>query len=156
MKLSIIAVGRLKMSFTQDGCDEYLTRLRRHFPFKVVEVKEPNRRSGGTVAKWRSQEAEALTAALPKPGLVVALDEGGQTWDSAGFARWLGERRDDGVPEIAFLIGGPDGLDPTIRKRADKIWSLGRVTLPHELARLVLAEQLYRAGMILAGAPYHR
>lgn len=95
-------------------------------------------------------------AAMPSPGLVVALDEGGHTWDSQGFARWLADRRDEGVPEVAFIIGGPDGLDPSVRKRANKIWSLGRITLPHEMARLVLAEQLYRAGMILAGAPYHR
>lgn len=156
MKLSIIAVGRLKMSFTQAGCDEYLNRLRRHFPYTLKEVKEPNRRSGGTVDRWRQQEADALIQALPSPGLVVALDEGGQTWDSEGFARWLGDRRDEGTPEVAFLIGGPDGLHPSVRKRADKIWSLGRVTLPHELARLVLVEQLYRAGMILSGAPYHR
>ncbi|MFN3198365.1 MAG: 23S rRNA (pseudouridine(1915)-N(3))-methyltransferase RlmH [Bradymonadia bacterium] len=156
MKLSVIAVGKLKMSFTQAGCDEYFTRLRRHFPHRVVEVKEPNRRGGGSVDRWRQQEAKALMAAMPSPGLVVALDEGGHTWDSQGFARWLADRRDEGVPEVAFIIGGPDGLDPSVRKRANKIWSLGRITLPHEMARLVLAEQLYRAGMILAGAPYHR
>lgn len=154
MELRIVAVGRLRAGFAQDGCDEYLKRIRRPFTTEVVCVREPRRGRGGTVDRWRRDEADALRAGTR--GLAVAMDERGRQWDSSGFARWLGEQRDRSVSAISFLVGGPDGLDASLRDEAQSTWSLGSLTLPHDLARLVLCEQLYRATTILAGAPYHR
>lgn len=156
MRLAIVAVGRVRTSYLRAGCDDYLGRLGHFLPVREVEVRDASRRRKGDPARWRAEEGAALLAAVPPGALVVALDERGRTWDSRGFARWLGDQRDAGVPEVAFLIGGPDGLDPTIRRQANVVWSLSPLTFPHELARLVLLEQLYRAGTILTGRPYHR
>jgi len=122
---------------------------------EISEVRDIVRK-GGDVARYRAEEARGLRAAVPTGATVVALDERGTEYDSLSFAAWLGQQRDRSVPAMAFLIGGPDGLDPDLRASAQRTWSLGRLTLPHELARLVLLEQLYRAGSILQGTPYHR
>ena len=105
---------------------------------------------------WKAEEAANIRAALPPNCTVVALDERGRTWTSRDFAGWLETQQVRAVPAVAFVIGGPDGLDPALRDQADRVWALGPGTMAHELARLVLAEQLYRAASILAGTPYHR
>lgn len=156
MKLRVVAVGRLKHGHAQTGCADYAQRLGRMLPFEEVAVRDARRTRRGEVARWKAEEAAALRGALPRGGLVVALDERGRQFDSRGFARWLGKARDRGVGTVSFLIGGPDGLHPDLRAEADLVWALGQLTMPHDLARLVLMEQLYRAANILAGTRYHR
>ncbi|HRO12531.1 23S rRNA (pseudouridine(1915)-N(3))-methyltransferase RlmH, partial [Amaricoccus sp.] len=118
-------------------------------PARVVEIED--RRGGGPGA-----EAALIAAALPKGASLAALDERGRALDSPGFARLLRDAADGGARELAFAIGGADGLDPALRDRADHLLSLGPMVWPHLLVRAMLAEQLYRAASILAGTPYHR
>lgn len=155
MKLKVIAVGRVRTDFFRAGCEEYAARLRHFHTLEVREIRD-GRRKGGRADRWRREEADAILAARSPGAALVTLDERGRTFTSAAFAEWLRKQRDDGVGEIAFAIGGPDGLDASVRKAATQIWAFGPLTLPHELARLVLLEQLYRASTILAGHPYHR
>ncbi len=156
MRLSVVAVGKLKADYARLGCADFFDRTRRLVPVDVIEVKDARRGRGGDAIRWRADEAQAIRAALPQNAVVVALDERGLGWESRAFAAWLGEQRDRATPAVAFVIGGPDGLDPTLRAEARRVWALGPATMAHELARLVLAEQLYRAAGILAGTPYHR
>lgn len=155
MKVHLIAVGRLRADYARRGCDDFLRRLERLLPVEMVEVADVRRRKGSDPDRWRAEEAAALLAAVPRGAAVVALDERGREWTSRELAHWVGEQRDSAVP-VALLIGGPDGLDPSVRAAATRVWALGKATLSHELARLVVCEQLYRAGTLLAGVPYHR
>lgn len=156
MKIVVVAVGRLKAEYARLGCQTFFDRAQRALPLKVVETRDAHRRRGMSPDKCKEEEAKLLLAAVPDGATVVALDERGREWTSREFSQWMGARRDDGVSSLVFLVGGPDGLHPRVRKRAHRVWSLGAMTLPHELARLVLSEQIYRATTLLAGAPYHR
>lgn len=151
-----MAVGKLRAGHFRAGCDDYLGRLAPVFPTREIEVRDATRAGKGDPARWRAEEGRRLLEAVPPGALVVALDERGKSFDSLGFSRWLGERRDGGAGEVSFLIGGPDGHDPSVRERAGLVLSLSPLTLPHELVRVVLLEQLYRAATLLAGRPYHR
>jgi 23S rRNA (pseudouridine1915-N3)-methyltransferase len=156
VKLTVVAVGRLKAGWAADGVADYEKRCRRYLPVEIREVRDVPRRKGEPPDRWKAKEADGIHAALTEAERVVALDERGRAWSSRAFAEWLRGQQDAGVRNVAFVIGGPDGLDPSVRAKADRVWSLGASTMPHELARLVLVEQLYRAGTILAGLPYHR
>lgn len=155
MRVSICAVGRLRAGPEQELITDYLHRFDRSGralglgPARVLEVEA--KKSGG-----RTAEAELLTRAIPPGALVVAMDERGRGLSSPEFAAELGGWRDLGRQDLAILIGGADGLDPALRGRADASLSFGRMVWPHLLVRVMLAEQLYRAASILAGAPYHR
>ena len=155
MRVSICAVGRLRAGPEHDLIGDYLQRFDRNGralglgPARVLEVED--RKGGGMVA-----EAGLLSRALPAGALVVALDERGRVLSSPEFAEELGGWRDKGRQELAFVIGGADGIAPALRDRADLSLSFGRMVWPHMLVRVMLAEQLYRAASILAGAPYHR
>tara|TARA_B100001250_G_scaffold276771_1_gene239250 strand:+ start:139 stop:609 length:471 start_codon:yes stop_codon:yes gene_type:complete len=155
LKICIIAVGRLKADYARLGCTRFLDRLSRAFTVKHVEVKDV-RRTRGTHAQWKAEEAKLIKAQIPKGAVVVALDERGREWSSPELAGWIDNQRNRSVSQVAFILGGPDGLDPELRSSAHRVWSLGKMTLPHELARLVVLEQLYRAGSLLNGHPYHR
>jgi 23S rRNA (pseudouridine1915-N3)-methyltransferase len=144
-------VGRIKPGPARDLFEEYSGRLAWPLTLREVEVK---RRVEG--AELRRLEGELLLAAMPPGAVMVALDERGRTLDSPGFARQIGQWRDSGRAELAFLIGGADGHCDSVRQRADLLLSLGTMTWPHMLVRGLLAEQLYRAAQILAGHPYHR
>jgi 23S rRNA (pseudouridine1915-N3)-methyltransferase len=156
VRFVVAAVGRLKTPHFAAACHDYQGRLAHTFPTTVVEIKDPPRTGGGRPEQWKAQEATGLLAALPPGGRLVALDERGRSLTSRAFAEWVGHVRDQGVPAVVFAIGGPDGLDESVRKRADMVLSFGAMTMPHELVRVVLLEQLYRAGAILSGSPYHR
>ncbi len=156
MKIVVVAVGRLKAEYARLGCKTFFDRAQRALPLKVIETRDAHRRRGMPPEKCKEEEAKLLLAAVPDGATIVALDERGREWTSRQFSQWMGARRDDGVSSLVFLIGGPDGLHPRVRERAHRVWSLGAMTLPHELARLVLSEQIYRATTLLAGAPYHR
>ena len=154
MRVSVVVIGRPRHAGLADAIRDYETRAARYWPLDVVEVKEEPGR-GLSADLVRDREAERLAERIPGDAVVVACDPGGVVMDSEAFARWLQEQR-DGARSVAFVIGGAHGLGPAVRGRANRRLSLAPWTLPHEVARLVLAEQLYRAGTIMRGEPYHK
>ena len=158
MRIAIAAVGRMKQGPERELVGRYLDRaVLSGKPlgltgFETIELTES--RASSSPAR-KADEAKALRAALPE-GIVVALDERGKTQGSEAFANQLARWRDDGRPAVSFVIGGADGLDPDFVKAADLTLSFSPLTWPHQLVRIMLAEQLYRATTILSGHPYHR
>lgn len=153
MKAALIAVGERMPAWVSDGFAEYAKRLARELPLQLVEISTKSR--SRDVARAIADESAALLAAIPKGAHVVALDGRGKAWSSEDLAVQLGRWRMLGK-DLAFVIGGPDGLGGGLLERADQRWSLGPATLPHPLVRIVVAEQLYRAVSQLASHPYHR
>jgi 23S rRNA (pseudouridine1915-N3)-methyltransferase len=151
MRLHLIVIGRLKAGPHAALARHYAERLT--FPLAVRELEE---KRPLPAAALREREAALLLAAAPEGATIVALDERGKTLDSAAFAARLARWRDDGVGDLAFLIGGADGLAEAVKRKAALVLSLGPLTWPHLLVRGMLLEQLYRAQQILAGHPYHR
>lgn len=155
MRLHLCVVGRLRAGPERVLIDDYLSRFDRTGrplglgPVSVHEVED--RKGGGMEA-----EAPLLARAIPEGAFAVALDERGRTLASPDFARTIAQARDGGRKDMAFLIGGADGLSPGLRDRCDLALSFGPMVWPHMLVRVMLSEQLYRAATILAGAPYHR
>lgn len=155
MKARLVAVGERAPGWVAQGFAEYQKRLSHWLPLDLVEVEPGVRGKGRDTARAMTDEGARVLAALPKNAHVVALDGRGRMHSSEHLAQrlehWRGQGRD-----LAFLIGGPEGHAPEVLSRADEHWSLGPLTLPHMLVRLVLAEQLYRAAALLANHPYHR
>ena len=151
MRAWLIAVGDRMPSWVSDGFGEYTKRLSRELPLSLTEVTAKSR----DPARVNAEECQALLGAIPKNAHVVALDGRGKAWSSEELAEQLGRWRMLGK-DLAFLVGGADGLDKTVLDRADQRWSLGPLTLPHPVVRIVLAEQLYRATSLLSHHPYHR
>lgn len=155
MRLHLCAVGRLRAGPERELIDDYLSRANRSGRAlglgPVTEHEVEARKGAGPAA-----EGELLARAIPDGAAVIALDERGRLLSSPDFAATLARFRDAGRGDLALLIGGADGLDPGLRNRADLALSFGPMVWPHLLARVMLAEQLYRATAILAGAPYHR
>jgi 23S rRNA (pseudouridine1915-N3)-methyltransferase len=155
MRARLISVGERMPGWVADGFAEYRKRLSRELPLDLVEIPLGARGKGRDPARAITDEGVAVLAALPKDAHVVALDGRGKPWSSEQLAEQLAAWRMQGR-ELAILIGGPDGHAAEVLARADQRWSLGPLTLPHMLVRLVVAEQLYRAMSIIAGHPYHR
>lgn len=159
MDIGLLAVGRLKAGPERELCERYLERARKlggRMGFRGFTVREiPESRAARSEDRI-AQEAEALSALVGEGGRIVGLDEGGDLWSSEKFARSLGHDADTSVPHTTFIIGGPDGLSAGILARADIRLSFGRMTWPHQIARILVSEQLYRAMTILSGHPYHR
>jgi 23S rRNA (pseudouridine1915-N3)-methyltransferase len=155
MRVALCAMGRLRSGPERALIDDYTTRFNRTGralglgPLAEIEVED--RKNGGKTA-----EATLLSRAIPAGAVLVVLDERGQQLTSPDFAARLADWRDEGRQEVAFVIGGADGLAPDLRDRADAAISFGAMVWPHMLVRVMLAEQLYRAASILAGSPYHR
>jgi 23S rRNA (pseudouridine1915-N3)-methyltransferase len=145
MKIAIIAVGKLKQPGLRALVDDYLDRVRRHVACDEIELKDAPER----------ELLERFERAIPAKSVVVALEIEGRTHDSQGFARWLGKFEYDAVGHLAFLIGGAYGLPKAVSQAAQFRLSLSEMTLPHRLARVVLAEQIYRAFTILRNEPYN-
>lgn len=154
MRLRMVAVGTRVPAWVDAGFDEYARRLPRDNRLELVPVPAADRRNGRSVQDWQEEEADRLLAAS-QDCRIVALDERGKGFDTAQLAQRMEAWRMDGR-DVAFLIGGPDGLSQRCRKQADLNWSLSPLTLPHALVRVVLAEQLYRAWTVVIGHPYHR
>jgi 23S rRNA (pseudouridine1915-N3)-methyltransferase len=155
MRVHLVVVGRLRAGPELDLIKDYLTRFDRTGralglgPAQVIEVED--KKGGGMAA-----EAALLEKAIPSGALICCLDERGKVMSSPDFADQLAGWRDNGRQDVAFVIGGADGIDPALRERADALLSFGKMVWPHMLVRVMLSEQLYRAASILAGAPYHR
>ena len=152
MKLRVVAVGHRMPDWVQAGFTEYARRMPPELRVELVEIK-PERRAGADTGRLLAAEKGRIEAQLAAPW--VALDERGQALTTRGLADWLRTCLAGGE-DWAFLIGGADGLHPDLKARARKVLSLSALTLPHGLARVVLAEQLYRAATLLQGHPYHR
>ena len=151
MRVTIAAVGRDRSGPTRDLFDDYCRRC--PWPIRLHEVAP---RTTASLERRRAEEAERLSSAVSRDAALVALDENGRNLTSRAWAAKLGGWQRQGRGELAFVIGGPDGLDPGLVGRADLVLALGRMTWPHRLVRVLLAEQLYRAATILGGHPYHR
>ncbi|WP_372988710.1 23S rRNA (pseudouridine(1915)-N(3))-methyltransferase RlmH [Sulfitobacter sp.] len=155
MRVHICAVGRLRAGPEKDLIDDYLTRFDRTGralglgPIQIVEVED--KKNGGMPA-----EAALLRRAIPDGAVICVLDERGRVETSPDFANRLGAWRDQGRGDVAFVIGGADGIAKEMRQDADHALSFGKMVWPHMLVRVMVAEQLYRAASILAGGPYHR
>jgi 23S rRNA (pseudouridine1915-N3)-methyltransferase len=154
MRISLLVIGRPRHAGLADAIRDYETRAARYWPLDVVEVREESGR-GLTPTLVMDREAERLAERIPADAQIVACDPGGESMDSIRFAGWLQDQREQ-ARSLAFVIGGAHGLGESVRGRASRRLSLAPWTLPHEVARLVLSEQLYRAGTIIRGEPYHK
>lgn len=152
MRIHIFAIGRARAGPEAALYEHYADRIKR-WPVRLVEHEVRGRAAPGRLAE---AEAELLAKPIPQGAYMVALDERGTQFTSRGFAEFLRNLEDTGHGDVAFLIGGAEGLAAGLRERADKILSLGQATWPHLLVRGLLAEQIYRAQQIIAGHPYHR
>jgi 23S rRNA (pseudouridine1915-N3)-methyltransferase len=155
MRLLIVAVGQRLPDWAEEAIAEYRKRLGRATPLDIIEIAAEPRRGGRTPAQMMESEARRIEAALPAGIRRIVLDERGAAWTTRRLATalegWLADGRD-----VAFLIGGPDGLDPALKARAETSVQLSAMTLPHAMARVLLVEQIYRARSILDNHPYHR
>lgn len=156
MRFTIVAVGKLKERFWTDACAEYLKRLQPYAKTEVREVADVDPARAGGVEAAREREGAAVLAALSPSSHMVLLAIDGKERSSEGLARRIDELKLRGASDIAFVIGGSDGVSDAVRARADETLSFGPITLPHNLARVVLLEQLYRAQKISRGEPYHK
>lgn len=155
MKLHLVAVGHKMPGWIKAGFDDYARRMPPDLPLSLTEIKPGHRVAGEDGVRARQIEAERILAMLPAGCVAVVLDERGMQATTRELAAWLGDWMADGASPV-FVIGGADGLDDSVRARAGKMLGLSKLTLPHALARVILAEQLYRAVCIMKGHPYHR
>lgn len=155
MRWTILAFGKLKEPYWQAGVAEYLKRLGPYRPVELVELPD-EKVDAGREALAMQREAERVEAALKPGSYMVALTERGEMLDSPALSARLSALDHEGHREVAFVIGGANGIDPALIAKADWKLGLSRLTLPHQLARLVLVEQLYRAERIRRGEPYHK
>jgi 23S rRNA (pseudouridine1915-N3)-methyltransferase len=159
MRLAIIAVGRLKKGPERELSERYRERFDDIAPklgFRRLEIHEIPESRARNAATRLNEEAGSISAAIAPKSVIAALDQRGDNVDSDAFARHLGRWRDDQVAGSIFIIGGADGLSPDLRRMAKLRMAFGSATWPHQMVRVMLLEQLYRAATILAGHPYHR
>jgi 23S rRNA (pseudouridine1915-N3)-methyltransferase len=159
MHLVVISVGKLKQGPERELAERYRGRfddIGRKLGFRGLTIHELSESRARDAATRISEEAAAIAALIPEKSVIVALDERGSSVDSASFARHIGKWRDDAVPYNVFVIGGADGLSPDLRRKAKMSMAFGSATWPHQMVRVMLLEQIYRAATILAGHPYHR
>ena len=156
MNYTIVAVGKLKERFWKDACAEYVKRLGAYGKVKVVEVPDVDPARAGGVDAARRREGAAILTAIGERAHVVLLAIEGKERSSEEFSRRLDDLALAGKSDIVFVIGGSDGVSDEVRARANETLSFGRITLPHNLARVVLLEQVYRACKISRGEPYHK
>jgi 23S rRNA (pseudouridine1915-N3)-methyltransferase len=159
MRLVVISIGRLKQGPERELAERYRERfddLGRKLGFRSLEIHEIPESRARDAATRIAEEATAISTAIPEKSVLVALDERGDNIDSAALARHLGRWRDDQAAHAVFAIGGADGLSPDLRGKAKLRLAFGSATWPHQMVRVMLLEQIYRAATILAGHPYHR
>jgi len=158
MRVVVIAIGKLKQGPERELADRYRERFDeagRKTGFRSIELHEIPESRARDAATRMAEEATAITALIPDKSVIIALDERGESIDSAEFARHFGKNRDQGLPTV-FLIGGADGLSPELRRKAKIAIAFGKTTWPHQMVRVMLLEQIYRVATILSGHPYHR
>jgi 23S rRNA (pseudouridine1915-N3)-methyltransferase len=155
MHIDLICIGQKMPSWVKAGFNEYTKRLPSNCSLDLIEIPLRKRTKNADVVRLQHQEGEQMLAAVAQGTYVIALDEHGQTWNSPQLAKqltlWMQE-----YPTVALLVGGPEGLATVCQQRAQQRWSLSLLTLPHQLVRIIVAEQLYRAWSLLNNHPYHR
>lgn len=159
MRINICAIGRMKTGPEKELVSRYLERALatgRPLGLSGFDVNEFMESRASSSDARKTEEARLIMGALPPTGAVVTMDERGKAWDSVKFANWIGQLRVDNVQALTFIIGGADGLAPDLLSKADFKLSFSPLTWPHQLVRIMLAEQLYRTTTILTGHPYHR
>ena len=155
MRISVFAVGTRMPGWVAGGVDAYRKRLPRHINLDIVEIPPGHRSGRGPADAAMQKEEEQLLRRAARADRIIALDEHGHEWSSVQLADEMRNWQDTSA-HVALMVGGPDGLTDACRRNAHAVWSLSRLTLPHGLVRVVLAEQIYRAWTILQGHPYHR
>ena len=155
MRLRVASVGQRMPAWVGEAWQEYSRRMPPELPLELHEIPLQKRGKNADIARLRRDEGKALMKAVSPGYHLVALDGGGRSWSTEQLAERL-EHWKAGGQHVGFLIGGPDGLDPDVRRQATETWSLGKLTFPHPLVRVILAEQLYRAWTVTCGHPYHR
>jgi 23S rRNA (pseudouridine1915-N3)-methyltransferase len=155
VKFEIVAMGKLRNDLFRGLTDDYLGRLEHYVPVEEIEVRE-SKLTDRNVKKGLAEEAESLESAASEGAVTVALDERGKQLTSRQLARWVDDWMVSGIRYVSFFVGSANGLDAQLRRNCNKRLSLSKMTLPHEMARMLLAEQLYRAMSIIRGEPYHR
>lgn len=159
MKIDLVAIGRMKAGPERELAGRYLERFRplgRGLGLDGIRVVELSESAARRDEDRKAEEAVAIAAAIPDGYRRILFDERGQAMDSAAFARKIGDWRAENAAGLALIIGGADGLAVALSQQADLVLGFGRMTLPHQIVRVLVAEQLYRAATILAGHPYHR
>lgn len=159
MRIAIVAIGRLKQGPERELADRYRERFDdagRKLGFRGLEIHEISESRAREAQARIAEEGAAMAALVHEKSSIIALDERGDSIDSVAFARHLGRWRDESVPDAVFLIGGADGLSPELRRKAKLRLAFGKATWPHQMVRVMLLEQIYRAATILSGHPYHR
>ena len=152
IKINIIAVGKLKEKYWQEACKEYLKRMPRYFSMEITEV--PDYTDRGSEDSLTQLEAPAILSKIK--GKLVLLDKEGEGISSEGLAEFIQEEANKGISELSFVIGGSRGVSSEVKSKASKIISFGKITFPHQLMRVVLLEQIYRAGTIMKRENYHK
>ena len=156
MKIILPLLGKTREQYLAAGLDDFAVRLRRFVPLDLPVLKEKKNATKEDAARLQNEEGQILLASVPQSARVVALAPAGRQLSSEELADLLSRWEDQGIREIAFLIGGPTGLAPELIEKADYVLSLSRMTFTHEMARLLVLEQLYRAFSIKAGTGYHK
>ncbi len=155
MRLRLICVGQKMPDWVSQGYTDYARRMPPELPLELVEIPMAHRGKNPDIARLMQKESDSILSAAGPRDRVVALEVGGRPWSTEKLASQLENWQQDGR-DVSFLVGGPDGLADACRQRADQLWSLSPLTLPHPLVRILLAEQLYRAWSITRNHPYHR
>jgi 23S rRNA (pseudouridine1915-N3)-methyltransferase len=155
VKVTLLCVGRTRERYLQEGIEKYLRYLRPYLTIAVKEVREERIEDLKDAPRVRQREGERIRKAIPAGARTIALDERGREYTSHEFAEFLNQAQESGVRELVFVIGGAMGLDETVTEGAHTVLALSRWTVTHELARVVLLEQLYRAFTIITGKTYH-
>jgi 23S rRNA (pseudouridine1915-N3)-methyltransferase len=155
MKFLFLSLGKSNESYVAGGIDEFTKRISRHYKIEWSIISPPRNAGSLNEADLKKKEAELILQKIQKDDYLVALDERGKQMTSLHLATFLQDRANESVKQVLFLIGGAYGLDESVLKRADLKWSLSSLTFPHQLVRLILAEQVYRAISILRNEKYH-
>lgn len=155
MRIKLIAVGTKMPKWITDGFTDYSKRLPKDFSLELVEIPMSPRGKNTDIAKAIRKEGDAMLDAIPANDRVIAMEVLGKEWSTEQLAEQSENWRMEGN-NISLLVGGPDGLDPRCGARADRLWSLSKLTLPHPIVRVILAEQIYRAWTLMNNHPYHR
>mgnify|MGYP003639852471 CR=1 FL=1 len=155
MKLKIIAIGTRMPNWVNEAWSEYAVRMPAEMSVELIEIPAPKRGKNPDSVRLIAKEGEQMLAAIDRQDIVIALDEHGKMWDTVKLSQQMDHWRNEGC-NVCFLIGGADGLAPACKARANIVWSLSALTLPHPFVRPIVAEQLYRAWTLLTNHPYHR
>lgn len=155
MKLTLIFTGKTQSGYLKEGIDVYIKRLQRYVPVNIRIIEEPGKKSGNYSTRQKTRDNGKIISGIDKNSFIVLLDEKGKAFSSQGFARFVEKTMIYGYKEIVFVSGGAYGFPDNLHKMANKVISLSWMTFSHQMVRLILVEQLYRAMTIIRGEPYH-